>query len=89
MKKLEFTSSFKKDWKALQKKHYPVAELEEILNILASGIEIPRKYKDHSLVGNWKGYRECHVQSNWLIIYQMTETSVIFIATGSHDDLFK
>ena len=49
----------------------------------------PAGYHYHALSGNYKGYRECHIRSNWLLLYKTTETEVVFVATGTHDDLFK
>ena len=65
-------------------------KLETVLNILAQGNNLPEKYKDHSLSGNYKNYRECHIEPDWLLIYQIKENLLILIAlrTGSHSDLF-
>ena len=46
------------------------------------------KYKDHQLIGNWQGHRECHVESDWLLIYKKSETHLYLAQTGSHSDLF-
>ncbi len=88
MKKLSVDPAFLKDWKKLEKKHYKKQELLDVVQILRNDY-IPAKYRDHALSGNYKGYRECHIRSNWLLIYKTTETEIILIATGTHDDLFK
>ncbi len=88
MKDIVFRSGFLKDWKRLEKKRYQKQELLGMIQIL-QGNYIPAKYRDHALSGNYKGYRECHIRSNWLLVYESTETEIILIATGSHDDLFK
>ncbi len=88
MKTLTRSARFKRQIKALLKKHYSESKLKDVLCLLANGRPLPQKYKDHSLVGNWSGFRECHIESNWLLIYSLTETEVILIATGTHDDLF-
>ena len=62
---------------------------QTVLELLAKEEVLPAKYKDHSLSGKWKGHRECHIEPDWLLIYQTTEDELILIATGSHDDLFK
>jgi mRNA interferase YafQ len=49
---------------------------------------IPAKYDDHILTGNWNGYRELHISSDWLLVYKYTDEGVIFIRTGSHSDIF-
>lgn len=90
MLKLYFTSQFKKDFKLIKKRHLPLNELENVLNILAEGNILPEKYRDHSLTGDWKGFRECHIQPDWLLIYRTNEDRLELIAqrTGSHADLF-
>ena len=82
-------SSFKRQLKALLKKHYSEEKLKEVLALLASGQPLPGKYKDHALSGSFKGCRECHIEDNWLLIYILTDDAVVLVATGTHDDLFK
>ena len=89
MKDIIRTELFKKQIKKLLKKHYNIAELETVLNCLVSGTKLPGKYKKHSLSGNWQGFEECHIRSNWLVIYRVTEKVIELVATGTHDDLFK
>ena len=61
-----------------------------VIEILAKGEPLPEKHKDHPLVSNWNGYRECHIQSDWLLIYKYKDNELILslTATGSHSDLF-
>ena len=89
MKEAFFRPGFLKNWKKLEKKRYNKQELMEILQILKNDEYIPARYHDHALSGNYKGYRECHIRSNWLLLYKTTEAAVSFVATGAHDDLFK
>jgi mRNA interferase YafQ len=89
MKKLTVRSSFEKNWKSLAKKHYDKNKLGIVVDLLRSETSLPRKYKDHALTGNWQGFRECHIESNWLLIYQANDEELVLVATGSHDDLFK
>ena len=89
MKHIIFEKGFLKDWKKLKKKRYDKNELDEIVNILKNDEYIPARYSDHALSGNYKGYRECHLRSTWLLLYKTTETEVFLVATGTHDDLFK
>ena len=89
MKKLIARPGFLKNWKKLKKKRYDKSELDEIVDILVNDKYIPARYYDHALSGNYKGYRECHIRSNWLLLYKTTETEVFLVATGTHDDLFK
>ena len=80
MKDIVFRPGFKKDWKKLEKKHYPKQELLDVIQVLR-GDYIPAKYRDHALSGNYKGYRECHIRSNRLLVCESTETKIILIAT--------
>ena len=88
---LDFTSKFKKDIKLLRKQGKNIEKLYEIINILAYGEELDAKYRDHNLIGNYKGYRECHIEPDWLLIYKVMENILILTLsrTGSHSELFK
>lgn len=88
---LDFTSKFKKDVKLLKKQGKNIEKLYEIINILAYGEELDAKYRDHNLIGNYKGYRECHIEPDWLLIYKIMENILILTLsrTGSHSELFK
>ncbi len=89
MKEIHQESSFAKDLKIIKKRKYPIIKMEEVLKLLICGEKLPLKHKDHALSGNWKGFRECHISDNWLLVYRLTESKIILIATGTHDDLFK
>ena len=88
---LDFTSKFKKDIKLLKKQGKNIEKLYEIINILAYGEELDAKYRDHNLIGNYKGYRECHIEPDWLLIYKVMQNILILTLsrTGSHSELFK
>lgn len=89
MKLLQQEVSFIKDLKVIKKRKYPIDKMETLLTLLTQEDNLPGKYKDHALSGNFKGLRECHITDNWLLIYRITEREVILIATGTHDYLFK
>lgn len=84
------TSSFKKDYKKLFKRNYNMQHLQVVVDMLLDGEQLPEQYKDHNLSGNWKGYKECHIEPDWLLIYQIYEDKLILslIRTGTHSDLF-
>lgn len=87
------TTAFKKSFKTAKKRGRDMKKLEKLLYILANGQEIPLTYKDHQLI-NSKRYincRECHIESDWLLIYQIINGDLILllVETGSHSDLFK
>lgn len=89
MKAIERTSQFKKDVKRMQKRGKRFDVFKTVVEKLANGEELGPKHRDHALVGNYSGTRECHLEPDWLLIYEQTADSLILIRTGSHADLFK
>ncbi|MGN0682534.1 MAG: type II toxin-antitoxin system YafQ family toxin [Oscillospiraceae bacterium] len=87
---LVLTSMFKKDLKAIKKRGYNLGLLNDVVDILSSGLALPEKYKDHNLIGNYKGCRECHITPDWLLIYEISDNELILYLTrtGTHSDLF-
>ena len=87
---IKYETSFKKDFKKIVKLGYDISLLEEVIEILASGNELPKKYKDHNLIGDYADCRECHITSDWLLIYQIVGNELILYLTrtGTHSDLF-
>lgn len=82
------TSQFKKDFKKQLKRGKEREKLFEFLEILVEGKEIPEKYRDHALRGNWVGRRDSHLEADWILIYQRLEAEIVLERTGSHSDLF-
>lgn len=84
------TSKFKKDFKLAVKQGLKIDELKKVIELLANGEELPEKYRDHQLSGNYEGHRECHIQPDWLLIYYKTEEDLVLtlVRTGSHSNLF-
>lgn len=84
------TSLFKRDLKTAKKRGYDLSLLNEVVNTLAFGLPLDEKYKDHSLIGNYKGCRECHITPDWLLIYEISndELFLYLTRTGTHIDLF-
>lgn len=86
---LKFTSQFKKDLKRYKHNNEVLDKLEVILNLLAAGESIPEKNRPHLLTGNYKGYMECHVESDTLLIWHDKITGIIkLVRFGSHSELF-
>jgi mRNA interferase YafQ len=83
------SSEFKRDYKLLKKRGYSLEKLHHVLVLLASGETLELRYRDHKLIGNWKGYRECHIAPDWLLIYKVEKNQISLARTGSHADLFK
>ena len=90
MLKVRYTSQFKKDYKMIKKRGYDIRLLEEVLEILMEKEPLPERYLDHPLIGNYKGFRECHILPDWLLIYKIEEDilTLSLTRTGSHSDLF-
>ncbi len=91
MLKIRYESTFKKDYKRIVKRGYDARLLEAVVSLLAEQKELPAKYKDHMLIGEFKGCRECHIAADWLLIYRTSEEELLLILTrtGTHSDLFK
>ena len=88
---LQITSQFKKDLKLAKKQNKDLGKLFEVIDILANGETLDAKYKDHSLTGNYRGTRECHVEPDWLLIYEIRGDVLVLMLyrLGSHSELFK
>lgn len=84
------TSMFKKDLKLAKKRGYDLSLLNKVVDTLAMGKPLAEKYKDHNLVGNFTGCRECHITPDWLLIYEISNSELILYLTrtGTHSDLF-
>ncbi|WP_311488071.1 type II toxin-antitoxin system YafQ family toxin [uncultured Helcococcus sp.] len=89
--KIKFTKRFKKDIKQVKKQGKDIEKLFKIIEILAQNEILDEKYRDHPLAGNYKGTRECHIEPDFLLIYEKIEEVLVLslIRTGSHSDLFK
>ncbi len=83
-----FENTFKKDIKRLQRRGTNMDKLKVVIDKLLNNQKLENKYKDHALIGNWKGYRDCHIEPDWLLIYKITENYLYLVRTGSHSDLF-
>jgi len=85
-----WTAQFKKDYKLAIKRGRDINLLDEIIRLLAKGEPLPEKNRDHTLSGNLVGHRECHIQSDWLLVYHVENDVLVLILarTGSHSDLF-
>lgn len=86
------TSSFKKELKIAIKRNKDIKKLKEVVDTLASGQKLDKKYKDHQLVNTtrFKNCRECHIEPNWLLVYRINDNELILmlVELGSHSDLF-
>lgn len=87
---ISFTSHFKKDLKLAKKQGKDLEKLFQIVEILAEGRTLEAKHRDHSLSGNYRGFRECHIEPDWLLVYRIYENVLVLslVRLGSHSELF-
>lgn len=89
MKTFKLTSQFKKDLKRIQNQPKKIASLQTVLALLQATGSLPQKYKPHFLAGDYKGYMECHVESDLLLIwFDESEDLIKLIRLGTHSELF-
>lgn len=88
MRTIKRTSQFKKDVRRMKKQGKGLSKLKEVLEKIISGQELEAKYRDHVLVGQYRGTRECHIEPDWLLVYELAQNEVVLIRTGTHADLF-
>ena len=88
MRMIRRTSHFKKDIKRLEKRGKTFDVFITIIEKIIKGEKLEAKYRDHQLIGAYQGARECHIEPDWLLIYEITKDEVILIRTGTHSDLF-
>lgn len=87
--KVEYTAQFKRDYKRALRRNLDVSVLNDVILKLANRETLPPKNRDHALHNNWEGFRECHIQPDWLLVYQVLEAKLVLslVRTGTHADL--
>ena len=90
MYNLRFTNKIQRNIKLMKKRGKDLDKLTVVLKLLQNSEELPAKYKDHALTGNYIGCRECHIEPDWLLVYEIIneELIILLLTTGSHSDLF-
>jgi mRNA interferase YafQ len=83
----DFTNQFKKDLRLLEKRHYDLDELFDIVVKIIGEEPLPERCREHHLHGDFEGFTDCHVKGDWVILYYFDENGVIFSRTGTHADL--
>jgi mRNA interferase YafQ len=84
-----YTRQFERDVKRVGKRGQNVEKLKIIARALIDGKKLDALHRDHQLIGNFAGRRECHIEADWMLIYKLEEDRIIFERTGSHADLFR
>ena len=88
-REIAYSNQFYKDVKKMQKRRKEMDKLKTLMSLLMNDrLPLPAAYKDHPLQGNYRGYRDAHIEPDWLLIYKITSELVRFERTGTHADLF-
>jgi mRNA interferase YafQ len=88
MRRVAQRKQFRNDLRRLKRRGCDLEELIAAVELLAESGSLPSGYRAHRLTGEWKGVWEAHIEPDWLLIYEVSETEVLLIRTGSHADLF-
>ena len=90
MYRIIYTKRMKKDVRLLKKRGKDTSKLVYVLDLLKAGEPLPEKYRDHQLEGSLNDFRECHIENDWLLVYQIDKGELILFATatGTHSDIF-
>lgn len=83
------STRFRKDVKRAEKRGKDMAKLRAVLTLLAQEQPLPAEYKDHALRGDWIGFRDLHIEPDWLLLYRVENDEVQLARTGTHSDLFR
>lgn len=90
MRRLEYSSKFKKDYKRMVRRGISIKKLNAVLELLMKDSPLPLKNRPHILTGVWKDFSECHIEPDWLLIYDLNDPQVVALhRTGTHSDLFE
>lgn len=80
-REIVWTGQFKKDYKLAMKRHMNMDLIDDVIRKLANGEDLPENNRDHELSGNWKGFRECHIMPDWLLIYKVNDGLLVLTLT--------
>ena len=89
MRQPAYSGQFKRDVRQAQKRGKDIEKLKTLLGLLIDGKPLPATYLDHPLKGGWNGFRDAHIEPDWLLIYKIAGKAVRFERTGRHADLFE
>lgn len=89
MRRLITTKGFERDLRRAKRRGKPLARLWAVVDLLLRGEQLPARCRRHRLSGAWHRFWECHVEPDWLLIWDETEETLILVRTGTHADLFR
>ena len=90
MLRISFSAAFKKDYRLMKRRRYDMSALDNTIAMLAREEKLPESYRDHALIGKYKGCRECHIGPDWLLVYEIKQQNILLhlTRTGTHSDIF-
>lgn len=88
MREVVRSTAFKKDVKRAEKRGKDMVKLRVIILLLLDDKPLELRHRDHPLKGDWVGYRDLHIEPDWLLLYRISETELMLARTGTHSDLF-
>lgn len=88
MRNAVYGAQFRRDLKLARKRGKNMAKLRDVILLLIEGNTLPPQLKDHPLGGDWKHFRDCHIEPDWLLIYKIDGDDLHLVRTGTHSDLF-
>jgi mRNA interferase YafQ len=83
-----YTTAFRRDLRRLERRHKDMAGVVQLIELLVTGASLPVSYRDHPLKGEWLGFRDAHIEGDWVLIYRVDGDRIEFNRTGTHADLF-
>jgi len=89
MRTLSFSGQFKRDVRIAERRGKDLSKLRALMSLLIEEKPLPESYLDHPLKGNWRSFRDAHIEPDWLLIYKIDGDKVRFERTGRHSDLFQ
>jgi mRNA interferase YafQ len=89
MRTASYSAQFERDIKRLKKRGKDFEKLKKLIELLLADVPLPPQYKDHPLKRNWSGYRDAHLEPDWVVIYSASIEKVHLERTGTHEELFE
>ena len=84
-----YTTQFERDLRLMQRRGKNIQKIKTVISALVNEEPLTARLHDHPLTGNYNGRRECHIESDWLLIYKLFNNDIVFERTGTHTDLFE
>ena len=89
MKEIFQTRQFRKDLKRSKKRGKDIGKLKDMVRLISAGGPMEGRHRDHALMGQWEGSRDCHIEPDWILIYRIEGGGLFLERTGSHSDIFR